>query len=306
MKEAYYFSHDTNARHDPKILSMRSVYGMEGYGMYWAIVEMLREQEGYKLEITKYLWNAIAMQIQIDHNATRKFIDDCINEFNLFKTDGTYLWSESLLKRMEAKNEKTERLKQAGKKGAKSRWNDGENGNENSHPNGGAIATLKNENSHPMALKESKVKEKKVKESKEKEIKETENIASSSCVVPEWDARKKNVFEVYQSEIGVLTPFIAESIEHWISDLSEEIVIKALKISVANNVRNWSYAQTILKNWASKNLKTIEQVNAHELEFAIKKQGGDSSGEHVNPASKTAKTSSFTGKGGRIRHNPKV
>lgn len=31
-KDAYFFAHDCNARNDPKILALRSVYGAEGYG----------------------------------------------------------------------------------------------------------------------------------------------------------------------------------------------------------------------------------------------------------------------------------
>lgn len=34
-KDAYFFSHDCNARNDPKILALRSVYGAEGYGVYF-------------------------------------------------------------------------------------------------------------------------------------------------------------------------------------------------------------------------------------------------------------------------------
>ena len=40
-KDAYYFSHDANARLDPKNQAMICKYGMAGYGMYWIIIEML-------------------------------------------------------------------------------------------------------------------------------------------------------------------------------------------------------------------------------------------------------------------------
>lgn len=46
-KDAYFFSHDCNARNDPKILALRSVYGAEGYGVYFMLVEILREQPEY-------------------------------------------------------------------------------------------------------------------------------------------------------------------------------------------------------------------------------------------------------------------
>jgi len=34
-KEAYYFSHDSNARQDEKIIKLRMKLGWEGYGLYW-------------------------------------------------------------------------------------------------------------------------------------------------------------------------------------------------------------------------------------------------------------------------------
>lgn len=64
MKDACYFSHDSNARNDPKILAMRAVFGMEGYGRYWCLIEILRDEDGYKLEKTKQLYDALAMRTQ--------------------------------------------------------------------------------------------------------------------------------------------------------------------------------------------------------------------------------------------------
>ena len=39
MKEIVFFSHDANAMNDTKILNMRADYGIEGYGLYWVIIE---------------------------------------------------------------------------------------------------------------------------------------------------------------------------------------------------------------------------------------------------------------------------
>ena len=147
MKDAYYFSHDSNARNDPKILRMRRVYKSEGYGWYWALVEMLRDEEDYKLCIEDG-GNALAMQMQCEENAAHKFIADCITPFELFESDGTHFWSNSLMRRMERKEEKSEKARQA----ALSRWEKKDNAN--------AMQTHSERN----ALKESKVKESKAKE----------------------------------------------------------------------------------------------------------------------------------------------
>lgn len=120
MKEAYYFSHDSNARHDPKITAMRGVYGPEGYAWYWILVEMMRESEDYKLEMrSKYAYHAFASQMQCDPEKAHEFIRDCIHEFDLFKSDDTCFWSASLLKRMAKKDKKSESARQS----ANARWN---------------------------------------------------------------------------------------------------------------------------------------------------------------------------------------
>lgn len=117
-KDVYYFSHDCNARNDEKILAMRSVYGLEGYAMYFMIIEIMREQSEYKLEITKYIWSALAMQMHTDASKVQNFVNDCINEFHLLVQKEGYLYSESLLKRMSLFKEVSE----ARSKAAKSRW----------------------------------------------------------------------------------------------------------------------------------------------------------------------------------------
>lgn len=123
MKDTYYFSHDSNASQDPKILAMRSVYGWEGYGWYWMLVEMMREQQDYKLNIEgKYAFNALCFQMQCTEEKARQFIGDCINEFKLFESDGKTFWSNSLLRRMDKAKEKSKKAKQSAQK----KWGSGE------------------------------------------------------------------------------------------------------------------------------------------------------------------------------------
>jgi phage anti-repressor protein len=119
IKDAYYFSHDANARHDPKIIKMISSYGMEGYGWYWVIIEMLREQDNYKLSINDQTdIDVMVSQTNGDPQKIKKYIDDCIKVFKLFKKSKKYLWSSSLSNRMIKMNEKREK----GRKAANKRW----------------------------------------------------------------------------------------------------------------------------------------------------------------------------------------
>lgn len=117
-KDVYYFSHDCNARNDDKILAMRSVYGLEGYAMFFMIVEILREQHEYKLKLTKYVWKTLAMQLSVEESRVKKFVDDCVNEFELLRIEDNFLLSESLVNRMNLFKEISEIRSQAAKK----RW----------------------------------------------------------------------------------------------------------------------------------------------------------------------------------------
>lgn len=119
-QDVYWFKHDFNARRDQKILMMRSVYGAEGYGWWWMLVEMMREASNYSLKLTgKYAMQSIAKELEADPARLKEFISDCIKEFELFESDGETFWSPSLNRRMDAYNEVIEKKREA----AKARWN---------------------------------------------------------------------------------------------------------------------------------------------------------------------------------------
>lgn len=47
-KDAFYFPHFCNARQDRKIKRVRKELGLEGYGIYFMLLETLREQKEFK------------------------------------------------------------------------------------------------------------------------------------------------------------------------------------------------------------------------------------------------------------------
>lgn len=89
----------------------------------------------------------------------------------------------------------------------------------------------------------------------------------------EQPAAKTSAFSFYeQNGFGTLSPYVAEKIGAWIDDLNEELVLEALKLSTENNVRNWKYVETILKNWHNKNFKSLADVEADRKRFEAQKQ----------------------------------
>ena len=141
MKEAYYFSHDANAQHDPKIIKLLSKMGWEGYGLYWAIVERLRNEPNYTLECD---YDCIAFALRTHSDSIKSLVED----YDLFIIDDDIFYSESLLNRMKQKDERSEKARESARK----RWK----------RNANALRT----HSEPNAIKEKKVKESKVNKKK--------------------------------------------------------------------------------------------------------------------------------------------
>lgn len=119
-KDVFWFKHDANARRDQKILTMRLVYGAEGYGWWWMLIELMREDSNNRLKLSgKHTMPTLAKELDADPEKLKEFIMDCINEFGLFESDGEYFWSPSLLRRVEAYNELCEKRRAA----INARWN---------------------------------------------------------------------------------------------------------------------------------------------------------------------------------------
>jgi hypothetical protein len=119
MKEAYYFSHDANARQDEKILMLRAEHGWQGYGIFWALVEMMFESSDTSLHHNKI--KGIAVSYNIDITVLESVINTCITE-ELFVSDGESFWSDSLIKRKSKYKELKEKKSEAGRKGMSKRW----------------------------------------------------------------------------------------------------------------------------------------------------------------------------------------
>lgn len=154
-KDAYYFSHDSNARNDHRLIAVRMKYGMRGYGIYFGIVEMLREARGYELP-------DVLSTIAYDLRESESDIEDIVKNYGLFTLKDGVLYSESLKNRMIELDEKRERRSTSGRIGGLQ-----------SSSNRQAI--VKQCSSNAQAIVEqhstSKVKESKVNKSKE-EIKD--------------------------------------------------------------------------------------------------------------------------------------
>ena len=94
MKDRYYFKHDYHARNDDKIEIMLLDYKAAGYGLYWAVVEKLHEENG-SMVWTDLTTKIVAKHIGESPEFVSKFIDDCVNIYKLlYIEDGAILTSK--------------------------------------------------------------------------------------------------------------------------------------------------------------------------------------------------------------------
>lgn len=108
-----WFSHDCNAKDDPKIILLIDELGLEGFGIFWVLIETLRAQKGYKLQLKAI--DALARR----YNTTSQKMRIVIEAYDLFKIDGNeFFFSPSLLRRMQKWDEKRQIARESGKKGA--------------------------------------------------------------------------------------------------------------------------------------------------------------------------------------------
>lgn len=180
MKETFYFQHDYNARHDPKLLNIRAKYGLAGIGAFWCLIETLYEQGG-KVSVKNIVG------ITNDLQAESEMIESIINDFDLFQVNGEFIQSNSVTKRIEERKSKSESQKAKVQK----RWNNSKNQDNNKF---GTNSVLPNENS-VLPNNTNKGKEK-----KEKEIYNNSFIdikESETQVSPKVDLKK--VIDLYHS-----------------------------------------------------------------------------------------------------------
>jgi uncharacterized phage protein (TIGR02220 family) len=100
MKDSYWFKHDSNASRDMKLIRIRAIYDFWGLGLYWTVIEFLREQDDYKFpsdeSSLQIACNSVFCSDLIRFN---NWFKDCL-KFGLFKDEEGFFFSESLIDRM--------------------------------------------------------------------------------------------------------------------------------------------------------------------------------------------------------------
>lgn len=99
-KDAYYFSHDANAQDDPKCMILIDQMGMEGYGIFWGLIEKLRSEKEYRLPLS------VTGPFAKRWGTSKEKVETVINNYSLFIVENDYFFSLRLQNSMIEKSEK--------------------------------------------------------------------------------------------------------------------------------------------------------------------------------------------------------
>jgi len=200
MKDAFWFQHDSNARNDVRILELRAELGWEGYGLWWALVEQLRESTDYRLSNDKM--GGLAMGMGIPKKQLESLLALCF-DLGLLDLEDGYFLAPALCRRMEAWDTKRAALAEAGKRGAARRWAGDKPADaepmpshkpSDSHPNGHPID---HPNATPIAIREENIRGEKI---TEEPLPSVEDAASAT------GEPQKKIDDVADIVVGDITP----------------------------------------------------------------------------------------------------
>jgi hypothetical protein len=254
-KDAFYFPHFANARHDRKIKRVTKELGIEGYGIYFMLLEVLREQQDFRYPISDIdlLADEFGTSLAKVEVVLKKYdlfqIDECNNFFSIKQV---YYLQPYL--------EKSNNARLAAQK----RWQG-----------------VKDANADANALQEhcvgnaSKVKESKLKENKEKKSKI--EFADKSAY---YSIMTEVYFDFYQSMFNFKPTFsqvdgkMIKEIEAKIIDLSKQ---KNMEIT-ENRVRASFYKIldfATKDKWLKENflLKNINSQFNKIINYGTKQEG---------------------------------
>ena len=116
-KDTFWFSHDYNAKDDPKCVLLIDQLGLEGYGIFWVLIETLRGQP--ELCYPMALIPALAKR----YGTTAQKMEAVIRGFDLFEVrEEKFFYSNSLIDRVMRYKEIQDKKSAAALKANQIRW----------------------------------------------------------------------------------------------------------------------------------------------------------------------------------------
>lgn len=228
MKNAFYFPHFSNARNDAKVLKLRRVLGLEGYAIYFMILEILRDQTDFRFPLDGL------EELEFELRVSKEKISTVIHDYDLFVIDETHhFFSAKFNEFMQPYLLKAEKNRESALK----RWK-----NANALP----THSETDANALPTQCERNAIKEKKGKEKKEKKTNEISPLIPPTGGLADYhsdfdsDAFKKKWNEWLNFRREIKKKMTPSTIDYQLKFLSNFSVIDAMAIIDQSIQNGWT------------------------------------------------------------------
>lgn len=232
--------------------------GAEGYGIFFMLIERLREEEGYKSTID---YDTLAFDLRVEPEKVKQVVEN----YDLFKftEDGKYFYSDSFNERMEMMDVRAQQRKSKAKKAAEARWNKqtANTSNAETMPEqcpSNAQALLKHANK--IKLNKTKLNKIKLNKTKPEESKPDKELVTGGGSNNN-DVQK--MIEIYQENFGVANSIVQLELREKLGVYGKEMILESFKRSIGTK-NPFSYMRGIWENWKNDGITTLEQVQASD------------------------------------------
>ena len=209
------------------LINLRIEEGAAGYGVYWMVIELLRDQPEYK-----YNSNYKAISFAINESNT-ELVQRVVNNYGLFDHDDNgLLFSPWLCSQMEEYDAKKKKLSEAGKRGAAKKAAMQEQSTQQNQ------ATLKPPSSHPKAYNVTYPNVSKQNITTSAEVNEME--WRKICIEQGKRVTEKLMHEIIRtSPDGNAPGYIAQTCVKW--NIGERVMEWLCKMTDNANIKNPRY-----------------------------------------------------------------
>jgi len=251
-KDTFYFTHDFNTRNDEKIKLLIRKHRMQGYGIFWAIIEDLYNNAN----VMRLDYEGIADDLRVDTD----IIKSIINDFNLFIIDGNNFGSLSVERRLNERKEKSKNASDSANK----RWEIYRNYLDN---NANAMQTHSERNANVMRT-QCETDATAMLERKGKEIKEInkENIivAKATSTKKSFEERRKDfAIQVQSFKDKYEKDLLAKFFSYWVEPNKPKTKMKF------ELEKTWDLSMRIARWKANDFKKKITEIPIYVPEFVM-------------------------------------
>lgn len=83
---------------------------------------------------------------------------------------------------------------------------------------------------------------------------------------PNLNEKRPNIYQLYETHIGIITPMMAEQLKQDEKDFPAEWIEEALREAVQRNARNWRYVKAILEAWKDRGRDQKHEGHQSDIE----------------------------------------